>query len=158
MKKQTNPDLHQALARLMQKGSPLNTVIEEQQPKKQTKKRKEKVHTNPLKKGVLGRSQVLQSDKDDEDEDDTPIVEQFTFIFNNRPYEAERKHNTVILTDLETYQSSISFALWDEPSIQHLHDYLQRNWERIELPSTENETASAQFLIDDMFNIIPEEG
>ena len=150
--KMTNIDLHASLQRMMSKGSPLNTVIEEQKPKKapkpKTKRKSRTPKPEPFKRQT--HKPVVTYN-----EADVELLDNFVFIFNHRPYEAINRHNTVTLTDLTTYQSSITPSLWEEEEIQHLHDYLQRNWETLEVHLTDtDDMESTTFLMDALFDIV----
>lgn len=153
----SNKDLHERLKKMMGQGSPLQTVLEEQKPKKPKKTKNPKVKRNTRPNRKRQYEPVYSSSHPNHPDyvDDDGIRNRFMFIFNHRPYEATKRHNTVNLLDLTTYQSNISHTLWEDEEVQHLHEYLQRNWELLEVHK-EDDAETTTFLIDALFDIVPQ--
>lgn len=149
--KPTNTDLQDSLKRMMARGTPLNDILQKQKPKKTTK-RKPKQAKQPTHSNLSQHSEPIIRKKHWRDEDYEIILEQAIFIFDNRPYEATYRHNTVTLLDLTTFQSSITPTLWEDEQTQHLHHYLQVNWEQLPIHDTEDLPVPT-FTIDSYFTI-----
>lgn len=53
---------------------------------------------------------------------------QFSFLFKNRLYEAKLHYNTVSITNLVSFVTSVSPYTWSDLDLQTLHLYLQNEW------------------------------
>lgn len=148
----TNSNLQASLSKMMGQGSPLNAIIQEQKPKK-TRATKNKPK-QPKQAKPSTQSEPRLREKNWRDKAYEVISEQVIFIFNDRPYEAMYRHQTLTLLDLTTFQSSITHTLWEDEQIQQLHYYLQVNWEQLEIHDTE-EVSDTTLLIDEFYNIRP---
>lgn len=118
-------NLKEVIKRLTQEGTPLGDILVTE---KKTKKRNSR-------KSSKRQPTSLRSTHAPEDFEGGEFAPVKILYFNNTPYEAHFKyHSTVVLTNLDTYESYLTHCLWDSNQMQDFHFHLQSetNWQRFQ--------------------------
>lgn len=115
-------NLKEVIKRLTQEGTPLGDVLVTEKKAKKNSRKSSKSHPT-----------ALRSNPEPEGYDSGEFAPIKILYFNNTPFEAHFKYpSTVVLTNLDTYESYLTHCLWGSKQMQDFHYHLQREsiWEQ----------------------------